>query len=177
MQQKIIRWQFDMTWSLLDSHLDELTDADCFWLPSTQGCWTVGQNDDGLWIADWADPEPVPAPAVTIGWLTWHICWWWEAAMSGLRGGCVAAPTDVPWPGSAAAAAGVVRALRGNWIDLLDDPSIHASLMSTAAFPWSNNPDRTNEHVLWWVNAELMKNTAEMGQLKRIRSTAAPGVA
>lgn len=37
MQQNIIRWQFDMTWSLLDSYLDELTDADCFWLPSTSG--------------------------------------------------------------------------------------------------------------------------------------------
>lgn len=168
----MIRWQFDMTWSLLEVYLDELTDADCCWQPSMQA-WTVRQTDDGSWIADWADPEPVPTPAVTIGWLTWHICWWWEAAMSGWRDGHLLAPTDARWPGSATAAVGALRALRGRWIDVLGDPVLQQGMTSTAAFPWSDNPGRTNEHVLLWVNTELMKNTAEIGQLKRIRATTA----
>ena len=47
---------------------------------------------------------------------------------------------------------------------------MQADTTVTAAFPWSDNPDRTIEHVFWWVNSELMKNTAEIVQLKRIQS-------
>jgi hypothetical protein len=48
MQETVIRWQFDMTWSLLDAYLGELTDADCFWQPPQQTWWTVHRTDDGV---------------------------------------------------------------------------------------------------------------------------------
>ena len=166
----MIRWQFDMAWSLLDRHLDVLTDADCFWQPSTQP-WTVHQVEDGSWVTDWADPEPVPAPAVTIGWLTWHICWWWEAAIAGLHGDHIRTPEQTRWPGSAAKTAGALRALKTRWTDLLDKSEAQPDSRSIAVFPWSGNPDRTNKHVLMWVNTELMKNAAEIGQLQRIRAS------
>ena len=172
MQDTVIRWQFDLTWSLLDAYLDELTDADCFW-HSAQTWWTVHQTDDGSWTPDWADPEPVPAPAVTIGWLTWHICWWWEAAFAGLRGRRVPAPTEARWPGSSSGAVEAVRGLRERWVTFLNDPVGQPDMAAAASFPWADNADRTNEHVLWWVNAELMKNTAEIGQLIRIRAASA----
>lgn len=84
-----IRWQFDLTWRLADVHLPLLTDAACLWEPAP-GSWTVRQSTDGKWRADWAESEPNPAPPATIGWLTWHVVWWWS--------GVVAAVLDQPVP-------------------------------------------------------------------------------
>ena len=41
------------------------------WEP-TADAWTV-RPVDGRWVADWADPDPEPAPVTTIAWRTWHI--------------------------------------------------------------------------------------------------------
>jgi hypothetical protein len=47
-----------------------------------------------------------------------------------------------------------------------------------APFPWHDRPDRTIGHMVFWVNGELMKNAAELGQLKMAHTTArAPGTA
>ena len=35
----------------------------------------------GVWRPDWAEAEPDPIPVPTIGWLTWHIDWWWSVAI------------------------------------------------------------------------------------------------
>lgn len=50
-----------------------------------------------------------------------------------------------------------------------------ADLDRIAPFRWANRPDRTIGHLVFWVNGELMKNVAEIGQLKMARTTAGGG--
>jgi hypothetical protein len=51
--------------------LDGLTRAEYLWEPVPDG-WSV-REVDGEWIADWARPDPIPAPVTTIAWRMWHI--------------------------------------------------------------------------------------------------------
>jgi len=61
----------DVAWDALSERLDGLTDEEYGWEP-VDGCWTV-RRVDGAWTADWADPDPVPAPVTTIAWRLWHL--------------------------------------------------------------------------------------------------------
>jgi hypothetical protein len=62
----------DFTWSQLSERLVGLADDEWLWEP-TAGCWSVRAQPDGSVVADWADPDPVPAPVTTIAWRVWHI--------------------------------------------------------------------------------------------------------
>lgn len=48
-----------------------MTDDAYGWKP-VSGCWTVRPTGDG-WRADWADPDPDPAPVTTIARRCWHV--------------------------------------------------------------------------------------------------------
>jgi hypothetical protein len=61
----------DNAWSPLISRLADMTDEEYYWEPVAD-CWTV-RDIDGEWIADWADPDPDPAPVTTIAWRCWHL--------------------------------------------------------------------------------------------------------
>jgi hypothetical protein len=69
---RALRDSLDQSWSQLWDRLDGLTDVEALWEP-TPNCWTVRANADGSVTADWADPDPVPAPVTTIAWRMWHI--------------------------------------------------------------------------------------------------------
>ncbi|MGY3684624.1 hypothetical protein ACVWXU_008247 [Streptomyces sp. TE33382] len=56
---ELLRWQFDLTWSLFDYHLDRLEPEDFLWEPVGL-CWTVRRGSDGTWVPDWAESEPTP---------------------------------------------------------------------------------------------------------------------
>lgn len=45
-----------------------------------------------------------------------------------------------------------------------------ADLDAIAPFPWRNDPEHTVAHMAGWVNSELMKNVAEIGQLRLLRA-------
>jgi len=51
--------------------LEGLTLDEYFWEPVPHA-WTV-RHVDGGWVADWADPDPEPAPVTTIAWRLWHV--------------------------------------------------------------------------------------------------------
>jgi hypothetical protein len=106
-QLQTLRWQFELTWRLAVVHLPALTDDACLWEPAA-GSWTVRRSADGKWRPDWIEPEPDPAPTVTIGWLTWHLTWWWSGVLAALRDETPTARHETFWPGSADA---VVRRL------------------------------------------------------------------
>lgn len=72
----VLHRQFDLTWSLFEYHLERLEPGDFLWEPAAL-CWTVRPHADGKWVPDWADSEPDPVPVPTIGWVSWHIGWWW----------------------------------------------------------------------------------------------------
>lgn len=53
--------------------LDGLTDDEYRWA-AAPGWWTLQPDPDGrTGTADWADPDPVPAPITTICWRMWHL--------------------------------------------------------------------------------------------------------
>lgn len=166
--QNVVRGQFELTWSLFEYHLERLTPEDLLWEPAKL-CWTVRVDSTGSWRPDWSDLPLDPIPVPTIGWLSWHIGWWWSTAIAHARGVVPPERTAVRWPGDLARTLGWMRALRDDWTHLLDDAD-DAVLALPAAFPWAPETGRSMADLYAWVNAELMKNAAEIGQLRLLRA-------
>ncbi|WP_037674752.1 DinB family protein [Streptomyces griseus] len=168
----LLRGQFDLTWALFEYHLDRLTPEDFLWEPAPH-CWTMHRSaegeGEGAWVPDWADTEPEPVPVPTIGWLSWHIGWWWGVTLDHLRGDPPRERTEVAWPGPGKPTTDLLRDLRTAWLTTLADLS-DTDLGATASFPWPNDPGHTVADTLAWANAELMKNAAEIGQLRLLRA-------
>jgi DinB superfamily len=64
--------QMDEVYGRLAARLEGLTDAEYLWEPAP-GCWTVHQDGSGAWVADYAEPDPDPAPFTTIAWRLTHL--------------------------------------------------------------------------------------------------------
>ncbi len=169
MPHSLLRWQYDLTWTLAELHLTELRVDDFLWEPGPL-CWTVRPTPDG-WVPDWADTEPDPIPVPTIAWITWHVGWWWTVTIDHLRGRTPSSREDVAWPG-AARTVEWLRGLHTEWTTVLDGLTA-ADLAAPAPFPWPPDSALTVAHTVAWVNAELMKNVAEIGQLRLQRAAAA----
>ncbi|MEZ3178307.1 DinB family protein [Streptomyces pimonensis] len=168
----LLRRQFDLTWSLFEYHLERLEPDDFLWEP-VGNCWTVRRAGDGTWVPDFAESEPDPVPVPTIGWLSWHIGWWWSVTIDHARGREPRQRDDITWPGAGEPTVEWLRGLRADWLEALDRLT-GADLDSTAPFPWQNDPRHTVAHMIAWVNAELMKNAAEIGQLRLQRAADRP---
>jgi DinB superfamily len=160
---RTLQWQFEMTWRLADIHLAALTDGLCLWEP-VAGCWTVRKSEDGLWRPDWAEPEPNPAPPVTIAWLTWQVDWWWSGALAATRNERPLAHHQVVWPGNAGAIVQRLKALATQWATTLS--GLGGDLERPLTYPWSE--PRPLRLSLAWVNSELMKNVAEIGYIRHL---------
>lgn len=159
----VLRWQLRMTWSLaLEWHLPHLTDQISLWSPA-EASWTVRLGEDGIWRTDWEDPEPANLPPPSVGWLTWHVIWWWSEAIAHVRGESVTPREEVCWPGSADAAVTRIRQLAGDWQQILTGAS-DQSLDRPLRYPWPQ--PRPLAFTVGWVNAELMKNVAEIGLVR-----------
>ncbi|MFI5502551.1 DinB family protein [Nocardia asteroides] len=168
----LVRWHFDLVWSLFEYHLERLTPADFLWEPAAL-CWTLRPDGGGGWVPDWADAEPDPIPVPTIGWLTWHIGWWWSVAADQVRGRTPRERTTISWPGPGPRTIDWLRRLRADWLDVLatlDDADLDAS----SAYPWPADAGLTVAHLVSWVDAELMKNVAEIGQLRLLCAAGEP---
>ncbi|PRC41968.1 DinB family protein [Mycobacterium sp. ITM-2017-0098] len=163
-----MRRQFDLAWALTDLHLAELGEVDMFWEPAAV-CWTVRRDDAGQWRADFADVEPDPVPVPTIAWLTWHIDFWWSAAIDAVAGRVPRGAADVTWAGSGSAAVARLRDLADEWRKLLATMS-SVTLAEPVAFPWGAEDGRTVADTVLWVTVELTKNSAEIGQLRLLRA-------
>ncbi len=164
----LLRWQFDLTWSLFEYHLERLEPEDFLWEPGPL-CWTVRRSPEGAWVPDWADSEPDPVPVPTVAWVSWHIGWWWSVTLDHARGERPRERTE-----------GRV-ARRGRTHDRLAPLPAHRVARPPrhphgrrpgrpGALPWPADPSRTKAHMLAWVNAELMKNATEIGQLRLLRA-------
>ncbi len=129
-------------------------------------------DSSGVWRPDWAEVEPDPLPVPTIGWLTWHIDWWWSTAIDHLTGATPRDRTDVAWPGNGAAAVSRLRELATRWRRLLEGPAA-VDLDGPSSYPWGADAGRTVAHTALWVNVELTKNVAEIGQLRMLRAASA----
>ena len=161
--------QFDLVWALTELHLAALSEDDFPWRPSDL-VWTVRQDADGAWRPDWADVEPDPIPVPTVAWLTWQMLWYWTTALARLEQRDPPDRHDVTWPGTGMAAIDALRDLSTRWraaLVALDDEG----LARPSAFPWPADAGRTVAHMVAWLNVELAKNAAEIGQIRMIRAT------
>jgi hypothetical protein len=64
--------QMDETYHRLARRLEGLDDAEYRWEP-VPGCWMVRPGASGTWVADYAEPDPEPAPFTTIAWRLVHL--------------------------------------------------------------------------------------------------------
>jgi hypothetical protein len=64
--------QMDKVHARLRQRLEGLTDDEYFWEP-VLGCWTIHRDESDAWVADYADPDPEPAPFTAIGWRLVHL--------------------------------------------------------------------------------------------------------
>ncbi|MCF2532508.1 DinB family protein [Yinghuangia soli] len=163
----LLRGQFEVTWALFEYHLERLADADYLW-PAAAVHWSIRETDAGAWVVDWADSEPDPVPVPTVAWLCWHVDWWWGTAIDGVQGRTLRARADVQPQRDAAAVVARLREHRTEWLRLLEDLD-DARLDALSVVPWGEGSSFTVADTAAWVNVELMKNVAEIGQLCLIR--------
>jgi hypothetical protein len=163
--------QLDTAWQLTSYHLNGLTTAECLWRPAAVGLhvWT---EEDGHWRADWPDREEYDIGPPSIGWITWHMGFWWSMVLDHSFGAGTLTREQVLWPGTAEEVRAWLEGLHSEWrgaLDRLDD----AALQSTEHTRWPFT-DRPFGHVIAWANVELTKNAAEIGYarfLYAVRST------
>ncbi|WP_440446516.1 DinB family protein [Nocardia amamiensis] len=73
------------------------------------------------------------------------------------------------WPGDGPAAITCLRDLGTEWERVLDGLT-ESDLDRPSAYPWPADAGLTLAHLAGWVNAELMKNVAEIGHLRMLRA-------
>ena len=160
--------QFDLVWPLAELHLGALDEGDFLWRPS-EVTWSVRLDDHGVWRPDWADVEPDPMPVPTIAWLTWQVDWWWSTAVDDLLGRTLRRREHVVWPGTGLAAVSRLQVLAREWRQLMGGLT-DEDLRRPTSFPWSADAGRIAIDTVLWVNVELTKNIAEIGQLRLLRA-------
>ncbi|MDT0266367.1 DinB family protein [Streptomyces sp. DSM 44915] len=165
-----LRWQFDLAWSLFDYHLQRLVPEDFLWAPGPL-VWTMHRTPEGGWRPDWANPEPDPIPVPTIGWVSWHLGWWWSTALDHARGRTPRERTEIHWPGPGDPTIAWLRALHDDWCEVLDGADAD-DLAAPAAYPWPADAGLRRAHLYAWANVELTKNAGEIGQLRLLRAAA-----
>lgn len=151
---RTLRTQLDLILLFADEHvLPRIDEPVVHWAPS-ENCVDV-RRIDGVLVADRPDERASPLPETTIAWLLWHIEWWWSNAISVCRGGTAVGPDAHEWSGSVER----IRTLADRWRDILD--SVDATKPIVGLMP----DDAPLWEVAGWVNFELAKNVAEIGQL------------
>ncbi|GAA3886910.1 DinB family protein [Streptomyces sedi] len=162
------RWQFDFAWSFFDYHLQRLAPEDFLWEPGPL-VWTMHPTEDGGWRPDFAEVEPDPIPVPTIGWVSWHLGWWWSTACDHARGRTPRAREEILWPGPGEPTVAWLRGLHDTWRDVLEGTD-EQDLAVPAAYPWPADAGLTRAHLYSFAAVELTKNAAEIGQLRLLRA-------
>ena len=92
---------------------------------------------------------------MTIGWLLWHVEWWWTNAVRAVEGEKLAQPGEHRWSGSTA---GVLEC-KNRWDGVLRASDLDRWVTRLMPTPQSL------AFVAAWVNFELVKNLSEINQL------------
>lgn len=152
--------QLEIAWQLTEYHLNDLTTEECLWRPAAKGL-SVEQGEDAKWRAAWPDHEGYDLGPPSIGWITWHIGFWWSMVIDHSFGDGTLSHTSIHWPGTADEACLWIRDLKDAWLSHLA-PLTDDDLASTQLTKWPMK-DQPFAHVIGWVNIELTKNAAEIG--------------
>ncbi|HEX8011321.1 MAG TPA: DinB family protein [Casimicrobiaceae bacterium] len=152
--------QFETAWNLTAYHLRGLTTEECMWRPSGGGPH-LEHRTDGTWYGRMPDREDYGVGPPSIGWLTWHIGFWWSMVMDHAFGSGLLTQEQILWPGSAAAATAWIESLHRDWQDVLHRLT-DSDLASPERTRWPFRA-RPFGDVVAWVNIELTKNASEIG--------------
>lgn len=154
--------QLGMTWGFADRFVWPQVDlALCTWEPS-KNCVTVRAQGD-RWSADWPDEEGSPLPEATVGWLLWHIDWWWGNALRACRGLASGRASRHLWDGSVQ----TIEATKLAWEEMLRATPLDKMIEGLMPEP------KPLWFVAGWVNFELTKNVSEIHQLINRRANTA----
>ena len=153
-QQLQIEWKFAT--DLILGQIDENT---ALWSPGESPSYTVHPTSEG-WAGDWPDEENDPPMAATIGWILWHIGWWWSDSLSLVKGLGRVAPQEYTWSGGTDEIAG----LKGRWDQVLATEDFDQPIQ------WAMPEPQPFGMIAAWVNFELAKNLSEINQLKMLRA-------
>lgn len=160
-----LQTQLDLVWRFMEDALANVRDEEALWVP-TDDAWNVRKTADDFWVPDWADEEPEVVPASSIAWLQWHVMWWWSTVIDRSFGDGGLSRDDVVWVG-AQESTSAIGELRLDWLSRLDGLT-NEELTGNGLTRWPYDDGRPFLHVVAWVNAELMKNVAEMAYVRRI---------
>lgn len=158
--QAPLRRQFETASRLAHYHLAGLTDEECLWRPARKGPQAY-LRADGRWRGDWPDREGYDVGPASVGWLTWHIGFWWSMTLDHAFGDATLSKDHIHWPGSATGARDWIGDLEQQWLQRLDqitDEELQSSEMTRWPFQ-----DRPFIDIVGWVTVELTKNAAEIG--------------
>lgn len=164
--------QFGVAWALASYHLEGLTTAECLWRPASRGLH-VHRDGQGPWRADWPDTEAYSLGPSSIGWLTWHVGFWWSMALDHDFGAGTLTREEVTWPGDAEAVRTWIGGLQQRWAAVLAGLT-DEDLASSHRVRWPFR-DRPLGDLLAWANTELAKNAAEIGYVRFLHAAAEPG--
>ncbi|MBW7452484.1 DinB family protein [Paenibacillus sepulcri] len=154
-----LHFQFEISWKMLEIHLDGLEDEEYLWRPASKGLHVF--NESGVWRADWPESEAYDIGPASIAWLTWHIMFWWTMVLDYSFGKGTLTREDVSCPGNIIETRERITHLRHEWktavAKLLDD-----ELLSNDRTRWPFT-DKPFHALAGWLNLELIKNAAEIG--------------
>jgi len=154
-----ILFQLDMCWQLYLYHTDNIGEEEAHWSFSPKGLQV--RKKDGEWCIDWPETESYEIGPSSIAWIMWHIIYWWSIALDKNFGEGTLEKEDILWPGSVEKAKATIESLHNKWISRLNDLSDEDfQLKHYAKWPLE---DTSFANIALWLNAELMKNAAEIG--------------
>ncbi len=173
-------WHWD---HLLRPRLDGLADEEYFWEP-VPGCWNLrprGESDvavpsgSGALVADFALPEPDPAPVTTIAWRLGHVL----VGIFGERnaahfGGPPVDYASVDWPTTAADALDRLDGACDTWTAGVRglDAAAMVRPVGAAEGPFAEHP---MAELVLHINREVIHHGAEVCPLRDLYRDRTPG--
>ncbi len=155
--------QFEISWQLLTCHLDGLTVEECLWEPTEKGIF-LKKSDKNKWKGDFPATEGYEMGPPNIGWLTWHIDYWWSMTINHSFGDCKLDKDAIEWQPSVNHILDTFNKHKDKWLEQLSglsDQDINSKTFSK--WPVQDCPF---SDIISWLNVELMKNAAEIGYVR-----------
>lgn len=154
-----LKFQFDISWQLLEFHFTNIEDEECMWRPDSKGLHVY--KNSGVWCADWPETEEYSIGPASIAWVTWHITYWWSMVLDhSFREGTLTREY-INWPGNIIDVKKKIYEFCEEWMRILTSLS-DEEFISTERTKWPFT-DRPFYELAAWLNVELMKNAAEIG--------------
>ena len=155
--------QFHDIWDLLTYHLQTLTTEECLRRPGSKGPH-IFQDKNGQWHGNLPEREDYDIGPPSIGWVSWHIIFWWSMVLNHSFGHQSLKIKDVNWPGDANALRSCLLKLRNSWVEEIQKLD-GSDLLGQTRSRWPVQ-GRPFSAIVGWANMELMKNAAELGYIR-----------